>query len=852
MKRLLRNILSLCLLHAYAISSASVQELKYGLEFNSFETMQEKRTGLNLTPTKPFSFPNGFTMSFDVCFHSKHKFNYGYVFRIIGQNGQHVDFLFNRASLIVTHSLEKTIAEFPFDEIKFEYDTYYSFEIQFDTKNSILNVSLGGKQVSAKNLSLKDFNKTNIVFGKCDYPQYQVSDIPRMLVKDIRINNHKGNPVYHWPLSKHALNGIYDEVKREFASVENPQWALDNHALWQRELSFNTKRNPQISYNPDKNAISVFDQTSYYSYNIHTMSLTEDILNKGVPHNYYTNQTVYNPFLYSYYSYFDIGKDVISYDLLKNRWDNLEKERISAYHLHHNKIISPFDSCLYVFGGYGHYKYNDEVNKYDFKTNVWETLHFTGDHIQPRYLSGLGVIDETRVLIFGGYGSETGAQELSAQNYYDMYIVDIKEKTVKKIWELLPPKDNFAVVNSIVVDTLNKCFYTLCFPQQRYNTSLFLGKFSLEKPEYEMFTNNIPYAFQDIHSYADLFLDKNTNKLIAITSSPVIVDSTSIVSVYSLLYPPLFEADLYQKDDRQLSGFWLFFIITTCLLSMLGGGFVYLKRKRKLSQNDLESSTNSNSTIRIFEDKKAAESKPNKQAIFLLGGFHVVDKMGNDITGEFSPLLKQLFLIILLNTLKDGKGISSLKLRETLWFDKTQESARNNRGVLLSRLRQVLERVGVVSIENQNSYWVVELGSDIYCDYSESIVLIKRMKTSNITSDDVRKLLSIVLRGELLLNLQVDWLDSFKADFSNGLIDILLDIAQLPNLKLSLQEQVNLADAIFIHDSLSEDALRLKCQALLKMKKNGLAKAIYSSFIKEYQASFETKFKDSFDQIVSS
>jgi hypothetical protein len=35
------------------------------------------------------------------------------------------------------------------------------------------------------------------------------------------------------------------------------------------------------------------------------------------------------------------------------------------------------------------------------------------------------------------------------------------------------------------------------------------------------------------------------------------------------------------------------------------------------------------------------------------------------------------------------------------------------------------------------------------------------------------------------------------------------------------------------------------------MGKNGLAKGAYNSFIKEYNASFGTKFKYSFDQVVS-
>jgi hypothetical protein len=485
-----------------------------------------------------------------------------------------------------------------------------------------------------------------------------------------------------------------------------------------------------------------------------------------------------------------------------------------AYYFHHNKVISPFDSCLYIFGGYGHYKYNNVINKYDFKSQVWKEAHFNGDQIQPRYLSGLGIVDESRVLIFGGYGSETGVQELSPQNYYDLYIVDIKNQSIKKIWELTPPKDNFVVANSIVVDTLNKCFYALCFPQQLYNTTLSLRKFSMENPKYEILTNNIPFAFQDIHSYADLFLNKKTEELIAITSSSIIVDSLTSISIYSLAYPPLAEVDLFQSEEENHSfGLWAIIIISLVILICFYVKIMYF-RKKKIKQK----TSNISETIAIpalaakpVENNEFSKKQINKCIIFLFGGFKVIDKKGNNITEKFSPLLKQLFLIILLNTLTDRKGISSLKLKETLWFDKTPESAKNNRGVMLSRLRQIFEQVGSINIENKNSLLTVEFGEDVYCDYYEAIILMEKLKREeSLTNKDVRELLFLVSGGEMLSNLQIDWLDSFKADFSNTLIDILLDIMQQPDLRLSPQECIDLADAIFVHDFLNNSSFKIK------------------------------------------
>ncbi|GHT02586.1 hypothetical protein FACS189440_05700 [Bacteroidia bacterium] len=841
----MKNIILLFLLLIRAISGIVAQDVNYGLAFNSSEVVQEKRTGLNLTPSNPLSFPNGFSLSFDICIQTNSGFSYGYVCRIMGQNEQHIDILLREAELVVTHSLDKTIAVFSPNNIYYTFNRYLTFDVQFDIENNTLNIAMKGKKISTKRVPMKDFKEVNIVFGKCNDPQFQVYDVPKIAIKDIRINNHKENPVLFWPLSTHIQDGVLDELKQQLASVENPQWILDSYASWKQQIAFNTQDNPQICFNPDNNNMAIFDQTFFYSYDFNSQTLTKKQLEKRNTENFYTNHVGYNSLTHAYYSYFEVKEDVTTYDTTTNKWNYMvDKVRTSSYYWHHNKIIAPFDSCLYIFGGYGHHRYNSTINRYDFKTQIWEERHFHGDQIQPRYLSGLGSLDENRILVFGGYGSETGAQELSPQNYYDLYIVDIKAMAIKKIWELTPPDENFVVANSLVVDTLNKCFYALCFPHQRYNTKLFLGKFSLEKPEYEILANNIPFVFQDISSYVDLFLNKKTDELVAITASPATQDSTITISIYSLAYPPLAEKDLYQQHHNRLFDRKIivaFFALLGVLLYMKKGN----KKNRKfLMVPDLPTDS--------VENNESSKTRIDKSAIFLFGGFRVLDKNGHNVTGKFSPLLKQLFHIILLNTLKDGKGVSSLKIRETLWFDKTQESARNNRGVLISRLRQIFEQVGTINIDNNNSFWTIEFGSDIYCDYYEAITLMKRLRNSdNPSNEDVRNLLFTVLGGTMLPHLQNDWIDPFKADFSNNLIDALLYVLHHPHQQLSPKDYIDVADAIFIHDALNEDALTIKCKTLVTMGKNGLAKGVYSSFIKEYNASFSSTFKYSFDQIVS-
>lgn len=54
-----------------------------------------------------------------------------------------------------------------------------------------------------------------------------------------------------------------------------------------------------------------------------------------------------------------------------------------------------------------------------------------------------------------------------------------------------------------------------------------------------------------------------------------------------------------------------------------------------------------------------------------------------------------------------------------LWYDKSGESARNNRNVNISKLWAVLEEIGGVEIITENLFWKINLEDHIFCDYIE-------------------------------------------------------------------------------------------------------------------------------------
>jgi two-component SAPR family response regulator len=163
-----------------------------------------------------------------------------------------------------------------------------------------------------------------------------------------------------------------------------------------------------------------------------------------------------------------------------------------------------------------------------------------------------------------------------------------------------------------------------------------------------------------------------------------------------------------------------------------------------------------------------------------------------------------------------------------------------------------LENIGETQFVKQNSFWSVHFSSEIYSDYYEAMILIRKIKENEDTNTaDIKRLLSIVSRGELLPNVQTEWVDAFKSEFSDELVDLFMNVIHQKKTQFSDATYVDMANTIFIHDPLNEDALKLKCAVLVRMGKNGLAKNAYTSFTKEYAAWFGTDYKYSFNDVIA-
>ena len=385
-------------------------------------------------------------------------------------------------------------------------------------------------------------------------------------------------------------------------------------------------------------------------------------------------------------------------------------------------------------------------------------------------------------------------------------------------------------------------------------------KVSPDKKGFEQMSFPIEENLAYHYIHVNLYFSPEKKKFYALVNKTNPDDSASEVNIYSLNYPPRpVSAEEEPLQENNASGDIPFVLISVIAAAIAALGYVYFAIRKKKKNQDMPQQE----ALPVYENNKQEiiqEAVVEKDVIYydftkgsicFLGGFYVSDKSGENITGQFSPILKQLILLLILSTIKDPKGISGKKLIQQLWFDKSEESAKNNRNVYMSKLRAILENVGNVEITNNNGFWRIEL-NEVRCDYSEAMGLFSKFENAeNIDSSEVSRLLELLLRGTLLPNTEVDWIDGFKSDFSNLTVDLLKHLVRNDSYNLSSNLKLKIADTIFLHDYINEDALYLKCSILYNSGKKGIAKTVYDNFTKEYQSSLGVTYKYSLQDVIS-
>lgn len=776
---------------------------------------------------------------------------FGYIVRLIDDNGSCISILHatNAAGRgnVFSVSLEgkQNLLCIPVEQTGIEYGKWFDVVIRCTHADHGLTLTVNGVPFPVSANPAFNAKNIDIVFGS--YPTNP--EVLSMYIKDLGIRN-TGDKNLFFPLDESSGKFAKDISGKIKAAVVDPQWLILQHSSWKKLGVIPASGLARIIYNQSTGNILILSQDSITNFNPQNSVARTSAYKNRLPFPLMHGGAAFFPednkiMLYNIGDIYDFPLNIAWLDLHDMTWGQCAHNNLSNRLHHHNMYLDDASGDCFLFGGFGVQTYSNALYRFNRDSQNFQETFYSGDNILPRMFPAVGKgRSENEILVFGGFGNETGHQELGGRNLYDLYSIDIRNKTAKKLWSAPYDGEPFVPCRNLFVDDSLKSFYVLCYPHQIQNSSCTLYRISIDTPALNPVSDPFPLVSDKIESETFLFSNSQRNRFYAV-SKRFFENARSEVSVYKLLYPPVSPSEIFAENKHLKQKVILCAVITVGAFALGCIIIIIILRKHKMRRLSNASNT-SMPAAQTNETEPDTRSKKNR--IFLLGDFRVYDKSGFDATHRFSPTVKELFLLLLLYSEKHGEGISTPYMSSIIWPDRTLRESKNIRGVRINNLRSILCDLENVSLKYDNGRWELSLPPETGCDYLE----ILNVPAENWRQETaVKELLNNLERGQFLISVNYDWLDEYRDRFEDRIGTLLFDSLQFFYSNHNYDLSIRICKKLMIIDPLNEDVLRYHINALIKKGKTAQAQLAYNIFVENYLQTYEEPYITSFEKMTS-
>ena len=854
MRYQLQILLSVLLCMVGKVDASSLYD--YGLSLKSHSVPGIERTTLYLDDNQPFSIKNDFIISFQMYVRAN-EHDFGTILHLHTNTNQYIRFSFvageerHFPALVLNEGIININSPI-------EREKWLDVSLHLRLKDNVIEIDYDNKKISAM-APLQGVKSVTALFGQM---KEYLSDVAPIDLRNVTITQD-GKQIREWKLWKHNDTVCYDEIEGAVARAIHPVWLIDNHIEWKLvhqakipgklDVAFNARE--ALFYLVRSQSIDVLDENG---------TLQKEIaIRGGYPAVEFPNHLLYDTLSNKLVSYYPKKGITSRFSFDTERWSNEIRNTEEASNYNHARTFNPADSSFYFFGGYGFYQYRNDLYRMKYSTNQIEQVEYERP-LYPRYSAAMAIVGD-ELYIFGGRGNKYGKQELSSHYYWGLCAINLKNKQSRIVWQKNQPQEEGTIMASTMYfEPSDSSFYAVST-----NKGGVLWKISMKDSVYSEVSKPIynESTYQD--SDFSLYTSPSHGKLFLVLDK-ILSNHTHELAIYSINMPLVNEVDIRQSTaGESINNRWYLYAIGILLLLVLAGFVLYRfkyngkNKKAPATKKGTEKTVATTGKVQSQSDVPESKTIPKKEwmqesetiftetvnyydrsraSISLLGCFNVRDKDGNDITSNFTPRLKHLLILLILYTEKNAQGILASKTTEILWPEKEETAARNNRNVNLRKLRVLLESIGDMEVMIENNFLRIKWGTGVFCDYHTLITCTKQFEQEK-SEELLNRILEILLYGPLLPNTILDWLDDFKDDYSSYSIDLLKNLLDIEISRNHQDMIIRLADIMFLHDPLNEEALAAKCSVLVTQGKKGIARNLYDRFCKEYHDSMGETYK---------
>ena len=845
----------LCLL--FLLTGMTLFAYSQGLLFQANDKEIKERTSLQIFQEGEIPcFTKNFQLSFELSIRDFDTF--GYVFLLKEDQGK------------TKYSFTYTYLDGENSTFKFNTDgkeNHYSLNLRndalayqwipvsfaFDLQQDVLTIRIGDNEKKITSLGLKDTFCPHLFFGRYDY----ILDMPTFAIRNLKLEGDRSHS-YTFPLSENEGEKVHTSTGEVLGTVVNPVWLINGSYHWEKLFEYSFQTPSGITFEPDSQRLIIFSQDSLLTYNLLKRQPQKYSYSNKLPvklqlATHFMNTTDGKLYVYELNNLPLGDATVAALDLNNREWKQTGVAALPVQLHHHDGFWDETTGKYLVFGGFGNKRFNNTFLEYDIEADRWDTLSYSGDRIIPRYFSGMAVNkNREHIYVFGGMGNESGEQSVGRNYLHDLYLLDRKQQSVRRLWQNASDH-RLVVARDMILTPDEKYIYALCYPEYLSDTYLQLYRLTVDDGTMKALGDSIPMRSEEIMTNANLYYNSLTHEYYC-TTTEFDKKGHTVIRTYVLSAPPVSLDEIRSYGSRSsLEIRWLWIMAGIGVL-LLAGGVLFVRKKRGKQRNAvLESSSVLMSPPVGREPDKSVQGKetlakedfesslvrPN--AVYLFGPFTVIDRNGRDITHLFSSRLRQVFIYILLHSTHNG--VLSASLNEVFWPDKPDDKVKNLKGVTINQIRKNLAELDGVELVHDKGYFRLVF-TDCYCDYF-------RFRTLKNAEEVENELGILLMRGKFLDGMDAGMMDHFKQKVEEFLSSFLpLEIERLYQ-QHKYDAVIRFCNVLFRVDPVNELALAYGMHALNHTGSSQEAILQYSLFVREYRQMMNEEYSISYAELMS-
>lgn len=681
--------------------------------------------------------------------------------------------------------------------------------------------------------------------------------MPTFAIRNLKLEGDRSHS-YTFPLNENEGEEVHTSTGKVLGTVVNPVWLINGSYHWEKLFEYSFQTPSGITFEPDSQRLIIFSQDSLLTYNLLKRQPQKYSYSNKLPvklqlATHFMNTTDGKLYVYELNNLPLGDATVAALDLNNREWKQTGVAALPVQLHHHDGFWDETTGKYLVFGGFGNKRFNNTFLEYDIEADRWDTLSYSGDWIIPRYFSGMAVNkNREHVYVFGGMGNESGEQSVGRNYLHDLYLLDRKQQSVRRLWQNASDH-RLVVARDMILTPDEKYIYALCYPEYLSDTYLRLYRLTVDDGTMKALGDSIPMRSEEIMTNANLYYNSLTHEYYC-TTTEFDKKGHTVIRTYVLSAPPVSLDEIRSYGSRSsLEIRWLWIMAGIGVL-LLAGGVLFVRKKRGKQRNAvLESSSVLMSPPVGREPDKSVQGKetlakedfesslvrPN--AVYLFGPFTVIDRNGRDITHLFSSRLRQVFIYILLHSTHNG--VLSASLNEVFWPDKPDDKVKNLKGVTINQIRKNLAELDGVELVHDKGYFRLVF-TDCYCDYF-------RFRTLKNAEEVENELGILLMRGKFLDGMDAGMMDHFKQKVEEFLSSFLpLEIERLYQ-QHKYDAVIRFCNVLFRVDPVNELALAYGMHALNHTGSSQEAILQYSLFVREYRQMMNEEYSTSYAELMS-